>query len=295
MAEKDPFYEHLLHRCQSPVVRQRLDALKELSGSEYLEHIPAQFLLDRLNSTSIAEEQSSLLDVMSRLPSPLPIEALLAILADRETSPLHLRQAVVHTLAAVQAKASIALLLRLLQDPSEDLELRWVIAEDLECFGQDMPFDALLTAVADPDVAISAAAMLAMRTQPALIPIDLVLSYRTHPEAYIREVVMKTLMATGQRVPIEPIISALSDPVDFVRVVASEGCVRLLEWFGERIPLEPLLKALEDDSAAVRENILDVLGNYPERVPLEAIINALDDPVLCYLTTERHFCFIVQP
>jgi len=278
MSEKDLFYRHLLQQCQSPDLSQRLAALEDLSKGDYLDLVPGQFLLDRLNSTSIEREQSAILEVMGQLPTPIPVEALLTILADRETSTTHLRAEVAHTLAVVKAKTAIAPLLRLLQEPSEDPDLRREIAEDLESFGSDMPFDVLIATVADPDIDISAAAMKAMSVQPSLIPIALLLQYRAHPHWYIREAVVKTLIAAGERVPIEPIIAALSDPEPWVRAAASFGCIRLLEWFGARVPLEPLLNALTDDYAPVRENILDALGKYPEHAPIEAITAALTDP-----------------
>src|SRR5216683_416488 len=154
MSEKDLFYRHLLQQCQSPDLSQRLAALEDLSKLDYLDLVPGQFLLDRLNSTSIEREQSAILEVMSQLPLPIPVEALLTILADRETSTTHLRAEVAHTLAVVKAKTAIAPLLRLLQEPSEDPDLRREIAEDLESFGSDMPFDVLIATVADPDIDI---------------------------------------------------------------------------------------------------------------------------------------------
>ena len=128
MSEKDLFYRHLLQQCQSPDLSQRLAALEDLSKLDDLDLVPGQFLLDRLNSTSIEREQSAILEVMSQLPLPIPVEALLTILADRETSTTHLRAEVAHTLAVVKAKTAIAPLLRLLQEPSEDPDLRREIA-----------------------------------------------------------------------------------------------------------------------------------------------------------------------
>ena len=277
MSEKDLFYRHLLQQCQSPDLSQRLAALEDLSKLDYLDLVPGQFLLDRLNSTSIEREQTAILEVMGQLPSPIPVEALLTILADRETSTTHLRAEVVHTLAVIKSEAAIGPLLRLLQEQDEDLDLRRGIAEDLESFGERLPFDALIEAVADPDIDISAAAMKAMSVQPSLIPIALLLQYRAHPEWYMREAVVKTLMATGERVPIEPIIAALGDPEPRVRAAASRGCIRLLEWFGARVPLEPLLKSLADEYPPVRENILDAFGKVPLRIPVEPVAAALTD------------------
>lgn len=162
---------------------------------------------------------------------------LLPILADRENSTTHLRTEVAHTLTARPTKKVTKLLLNLLQDPNEDQNLRQVIADDLESFGNLLPFDVLITTVADQDIGISVAAMKAMRSHPALIPIDLLLAYSTHPVWYMREVVVQTLMATRERVPIEPIIAALSDPEPRVRAAASTGCIHLSEWFGSRVPL----------------------------------------------------------
>lgn len=277
--EQDPFYLPLLQECQASDLAQRLRALEALSKSEYLARVPGQFLLDRLNSTSIEREQFALLGVMSLLPSPIPTDALLAIVEDRETTALHLREVVVHTLASMQEGAALDTLLRLLADQSEDIDLRRVIAEDLVCYGAAVPFDALLAALADDDPSIQAGAITAMRAQPALIPIETLLAYRAQHEWYIREAVVKTLLATGQPVPIESILAALEDPEQRVREAAAFGCIRLLEWFGARIPLDPLLKALGDDWGPVRETILDAFGNYPERAPVEAIIAALDDPL----------------
>ena len=83
---------------------------------EYLDLVEAQFLLDRLNSTSNAQEQIAILRLMCEIKKPLPIEALMAILADWETSTVFLRMEVAHTLAVVKAEEALDLFLCILLD-----------------------------------------------------------------------------------------------------------------------------------------------------------------------------------
>src|SRR5260370_33114766 len=99
MRKHESFYRHLLHECQSADLKHRLEALEDLRRHEYLDLLEAQFLLDRLNSTSHWQEQMAILRLMSEIEKPLPTRALIAILGDSETSSIFLRMKVAHTLS----------------------------------------------------------------------------------------------------------------------------------------------------------------------------------------------------
>ena len=103
MRKHDSFYRHLLQECQSADLQHRLEALEDLRRHEYLDLVEAQFLLDRLNSTSHWQEQTAILQFMSQIEEPLPIDALMAILEDRESSTVLLRMEVAHTLTVTKA------------------------------------------------------------------------------------------------------------------------------------------------------------------------------------------------
>jgi len=277
MRKNDMFYLHLLHECQSADLQHRLDALEDVRKHEYLDLIEPQFLLDRLNSTSNAQEQSSLLSLMCEIKKPLPLDALLAILADQETS-VFLRMEVAHTLAVVKAEAGLALILRLLQDAREHPWLRETLTGYLGIWGERVPDELLLTLLADPEPAVCAATLEVLRERPSqTIPLEVVLPYCTHERKYVREAAIKTLLAAEQRVPIPTILSALHDSESEVRAAASYGCISLLERFGDQVPLEPLLQALNDEYPPVRENLLDALGKVPLRIPVEPVAAALTD------------------
>jgi len=272
----DSLYRYLLTQCQSADLGHRLDALEDLRQHEYLALVETQFLLDRLNSTSHWQEQTAILRLMHEIKKPLPIEALMAILADRETSPVFLRMEVAHLLAVVKADEALDLLLRMLQDGEEEIALREMITWDLALWGERVPRELLLRLLADPE--LCAAALDMWRSQPPQgIPLEAIVPYCSHEEKYLREAAIKTLMAAEQRVPIDIILSALGDPDPEVRTAASFGCIRLLEWFGDQIPLEPLLQALSDEYPPVRENILDALGKVSLRIPVEPVAAALTD------------------
>jgi len=277
MRKNDMFYLHLLHECQSADLQHRLDALEDVRKHEYLDLVEPQFLLDRLNSTSHDQEQSSLLSLMCEIKKPLPLDALLAILADHETS-VFLRMQVAHTLSVVKAEAGLALILRLLQDAREHPWLREALTGYLGIWGERVPDELLLTLLADPSPAVCAATLEVLRERPAqTIPVEVVLPYCTHERKYVREAAIKTLLAAEEHVPLDPILAALHDPESEVRAAASYGCISLLEWFGDLVPLEPLLQALSDEYPPVRENILDALSKVPLRIPVEPVAAALTD------------------
>ncbi len=71
MRKNDSFYRHLLHECQSADLQHRLEALEDLRRHEYLDLVEAQFLLDRLNSTSHWQEQTAILRLMSQIDHDL--------------------------------------------------------------------------------------------------------------------------------------------------------------------------------------------------------------------------------
>lgn len=276
--QNDLLYLHLLNACQSADREHRLKALEDLRKYEYLDLVEAQFLLDRLNSTSNAQEQAAILRLMCEIKKSLPIDALMAILADWETSTVFLRMEVAHTLAVVKAEEALDLILRVLQDPEEHPWLREAMTEDLTVWGERISEEILLRLLADPEPAVCTAVLSVLRERPSqTIPLEIVLPYCTHEKKYVREAAIKTLLATELRVPLDPILAALGDPEPQVRAAASYGCISLLEWFGDQIPLEPLLQALLDDYPAVRENILDALGKVPLRIPVEPVAAALTD------------------
>ena len=278
--KKDSFYLYLLTQCQSADLQQRLDALRDLGRHDYLDLVDAQFLLDRLNSTSDAQEQAVILRLMGQVKKPLPVDALMAILADWETSPILLRMGVAHILVVVRAEEAFELLLRLLLDCEEHPWLREVITCDLATWGEHLSRDILLTLLADPDPAVCTAALEALRERPSqTLPLEIVSAYCTHERGSIREAAIKTLLVTEQRVPLDLILSALNDPEPQVRAAASHGCISLVEWFGDQLPLEPLVQALNDDNPTVREDLLDTLGKAALRAPVEPVIAALTDPI----------------
>src|SRR6266568_4993770 len=159
----DIFYLHLLHECQSADREHRLEALEDLRKHEYLDLVEAQFLLDRLNSTSNAQEQAAILRLMCEIKKPLPIDALMAILADWETSTVFLRMEVAHTLAVVKAEEALDLILRVLQNPEEHAWLRETMTGDLTIWGERISEEILLTLLADPDPAVCAATLEVLR------------------------------------------------------------------------------------------------------------------------------------
>ncbi len=148
MRKNDSFYRHLLQECQSADLQHRLEALEDLRRHEYLDLVEAQFLLDRLNSTSHWQEQTAILQLMSQIEKPLPIDALMAILADGETSPLFLRMEVAHILAVARAEEALDLLVRLVLDAREHPWLREVLTGDLAIWKERITDELLLTLLA---------------------------------------------------------------------------------------------------------------------------------------------------
>lgn len=280
MRKKDIFYLHLLQECQSADPTRRLEALDDLRRHHYLDLIEAQFLLDRLNATSHWQEQTTILRLMCEIKKALPLDALMTILADSETSSLFLRMEVAHTLAVARAEEAIALFVRLILDREEHPWLREVLIGDLALWQERISNELLLTLLAEPEPAVCTAALEVLRERPPhTIPLALILPYCTDAKKNIREAAVKTLLATKQHAAIAPILAALHDPEPEVRAAASHACMTLVEWFPDQIPLEVLLQALHDGYAAVREDVLDAFGKIPLRIPVEPIIAALRDPV----------------
>ena len=280
MQEDDWFYHHVLHECQSVDLQHRLDALEDLDKHQYLDRVEAQFLLDRLNSTSQWQEQRAIVGLMCQMKQPLPVDALMAILADWETSTIFLRMQVAHALAVRQAKEAFELCVRLALDECEHPWLREVLTGDLALWKEQKTSELLLTLLANRQPGVCIAALEVLREWPAqAIPLDLLMPYLQREEKDIREAAIKTLMAAEQRVPIEAILSALHDPEPEVRAAASHACMSLVKWCPDQIPVDLLLEALHDEYAEVREDVLDAFGNMPLRVPVEPVIAALSDPV----------------
>src|SRR5260370_42200232 len=107
MLRKESFYRHLLHECQSDDLQRRLRALDGLGKDEFLDLVEGQFLLDRLNSSSDVQEQMAIERLMCQVKEPLPMDALMAILEDWETSTVFLRMQVAHVLAVKKAEEAL--------------------------------------------------------------------------------------------------------------------------------------------------------------------------------------------
>lgn len=168
---------------------------------------------------------------MCESKKPLPLDALMAILADWETSSVFLRMDVAHTLSVVKAEEALDLILRLVQDPEEHPWLRESMTEDLTIWGERLSEELLLRLLPDPDPGVCAGVLSVLRHRPShTIPLEVVLPYCTHEKPYVREAAIKTLLATELRVPPAPILAALCDPDPHVRAAASFGCISLLEW-----------------------------------------------------------------
>src|SRR5260370_40978390 len=82
---------------------------------------------------------------MCQIKKLLPVQALMAILEDRETTSMYLRMEVASTLAFTKAEESLDLVLRLIQDPDEEVCLREMLVESLATWGERISDDLLLT------------------------------------------------------------------------------------------------------------------------------------------------------
>ncbi len=145
-------------------------------------------------------------------------------------------------------------------------------------FGERIPLEVLLDAVADEEPAVCAAGIASLSVRGSQAPLEPILAQLGHPEQYVRKAAVRALSSAEERAPIDSIVAALADPTWEVREAAAAGIDILLEWFGSRVPLAPLLAALSDESANVRETALDTLANHPAYAPLDLVVRALDDP-----------------
>ena len=217
MLDKDPYFQHVLHECQDPDLHERLRALETL-GKEYVDQVKADFLLLLLRRTSIYEEQSAILGIVSQMGPRAPIEVLLDILTDRDAPDWMLRVAVARTLAALGEDAPIDVLISILQDPTEDVGLREEIAGFLGEYGERVPLEVLVSAVADADPAICAAAIGSLIDQGPRAPLEPILAHVAHPEWYVRkEAIRRSVMRANGR-PLNPLLPRSAMPTRvFVR------------------------------------------------------------------------------
>src|SRR5258708_36844802 len=176
----------------------------------------------------------AIVGLMCQIKEP-PIDALMAILEDWETSTVFLRMEVAHVLAVKKAEEALDLLLRVILAPEEHPWLRETLTGDLAIWGERISDELLLTLLADPEPAVCTAALEVLRERPTHIPLEIVLPYLQREEKYIREAAIKTLMAAEQRVPIDPILLALRDPEPEVRAAASHASMSLVHWFLDQI------------------------------------------------------------
>jgi len=276
MMDRDSHFLEVLRACRHPDLRRRLNALEELE-KVYLDHVKAVFLLVLLGKTSIYQEQSAILGIMSLIGPRAPVEELTHILLDRDEAPGSLREAVAGTLAALEENAPVDVLIDILQDPTEEAGLREEIAGLLGTFGERVPLEVLVAAAADAEPGVRAAGIASLSAQGPRAPLEPITAALGHAEWYVRMEAVKALGRARERAPIDLIVAALGDTNPRVREAAAEAIDLLLEWFGPRVPLAPLVAALLDEDANVRESCLYALANHPEYAPVELIAEALDD------------------
>ena len=274
---RNNIFQEVLHSCQNPNLQVRLSALETIE-KEYLDLVKAEFLLLLLRKTSVYQEQVAiLLGIISQMGSRAPIEELLAILLDRDTSDEMLRIVVARTLAALGEDAPIDAFIGILQDSTENASLREEIAGLLGEFGERVPLEVLVAAVADPDPAVCAVAIGSLIKLGRRAPLEPILVHVAHTEWFVRMEAIRALSSARERAPVELIVAALSDPDPRVRAAAAQGIDLLLEWFGTRVPLASLVAALGDEDDDVRESTLIALKNHPQYVPMELVVARLDD------------------
>lgn len=175
--EFDEFYfQRVLQKCLSPDIGQRTRALDEL-GKAFLEKVEGSFLLTLLRRTSAHQEQSAILGIMGQIGTRAPRQALIDILTDREASSWISRSSVANTLTALGKDAPIEVFITLLQDPTEEVGLREEIAYSLGGFGERVPLEVLLKAVADSEPAVCAAAIQSLITQNPHTPLEPILAH----------------------------------------------------------------------------------------------------------------------
>jgi HEAT repeat protein len=271
------FYLEALRECRHPNLRLRLRALETLY-KEHIARVEPDFLLGLLRRASDYEEQSYILGMFSEMGARMPVGELITLLRDRSDANQVPRWNVAVALAALGAHAPVELFISLLQDPTEEVGLRETLAELLGQFGERVPLEVLLDAVADEEPGVCAAGIASLIVRGYEAPLEPILAQLGHPDEYVRKAAIRALSAAGERAPIEPIVAALADPDWQVREAAAAGLDSLLACFGERVPLAPLIAAVEDESASVRETALDTLANHPAYAPLDLAVRALDDP-----------------
>lgn len=270
-------YLEALRECRHPNPHVRLRALETLY-KEHFARVEPDFLLGLLRKASRYEEQSYILGMLSQMGARMPVGELITLLRDRSDANQIPRWSVASTLAALGEHAPVELFITLLQDTTEEAGLRETLAELLGEFGERVPLEILLDAVADEEPGVCAAGIASLIVRGSQAPLEPILAQLGHPDEYVRKAAIRALSSAGERAPIEPIVAALADPDWHVREAAAEGIDSLLACFGERVPLAPLIAAVEDASDNVRETALDTLANHPAYAPLDLVVRALDDP-----------------
>ncbi|GHO82226.1 hypothetical protein [Dictyobacter formicarum] len=169
---------------------------------------------------------------MCEIKKPLPVEALMAILEDVETSSIFLRMDVAHTLAATRAEEACDLCIRLALDPEEHLWLREILIGDFPSWKERVSDKLLLTLMTDPIPAVCTAVMevWCYRSSQTIrfCPICVTRG------KYVRETAIKTLMAAKQRVPIEPILRGIDGARHVKRVGQGRPKLRTRRVLGDK-------------------------------------------------------------
>lgn len=192
MMDRDSHFLEVLRACRHPDLRLRLNALEELE-KVYLDQVKADFLLVLLGKTSIYQEQSAILGIMSLMGPRAPVEELTHILLDRDKAPGSLREAVAGTLAALEEDAPVDVLIDILRDPTEEAGLREEIAGLLGTFGERVPLEVLVAAAADAEPGVRAAGIGSLMAQGSRAPLEPITAALGHAEWYVRMEAVKAL------------------------------------------------------------------------------------------------------
>ncbi len=124
---------------------------------------------------------------MCRIKDLLPIDSLMAILEDHDSSDAFPRMDVARFLASIQAEEALDLFLHVLMDPDEHPWLREAMTSYLTMWGEPVSGDLLLTLLIDPEPAVVTAALEELRDWPPdALPFETLLSYCTHEKDYVR-------------------------------------------------------------------------------------------------------------
>jgi HEAT repeat protein len=229
-------------------------------------HSPIELWILALSNGGVSVKES-----LAGLEKDIPEKVLEDAL---NTGTTEVRRDIAYILGRRWKKASVELLLRVMDDP--DMNVCFSVARGLGEAGIDMPIELLAEALQSDSPRIRQTAAQTLAWIKEAVPLNLLLTAFQDEDHNMHQMAARAISEHAEQVPLEFLLACLHTQTD---ADVLRGIVNALgnRNLGEQVPLEPMLNLFDREPERLRMSVMKALGQFGTRAPAELLTAALGD------------------